>query len=61
LPEKCDPGKTTGYKEVQVPHFFYKIPDLFEKYNLAPNIIFNVNENDISTVPTLFPKVIPEN
>jgi hypothetical protein len=46
---------------VQVPHFFYKLPAVFEKYNLAPKRIFNVTENGIATVTSMLPKAIPEN
>lgn len=47
-----------GFNRPQVERFYINLSALMDKYNFAPQSIYNMDETGISTVPNKAPKVL---
>lgn len=56
-PEKCSIGRVMGFNPVQVNRFFQNLKT-YERNNYSPDVIFNMDETGLSTVPNKVPKVL---
>jgi len=57
-PEKTSISRAMGFNKQVVGHFFDLLEGLYNKYNFAPNDIYNVDETGITTVPNKPSKVL---
>jgi len=57
-PQKTGVACKMGFNRVQIKRFYDNLQNVYNKLNIPPSRIFNMDETGISTVPNKIPKVI---